>query len=264
MIFSCTKAMGQGDLLVSPLRIVFQGSKKSQEVNLANVGKDTASFAVSIINIRMKEDGGFEEIDTPDAGQNFADKYIRFFPRRVTLAPGEAQTVKVQLIKTGEMTTGEYRSHLYFRSIPEEKPLGEPDKPKDTTSISISLVPIFGITTPVIVRVGETSVDITLSDLSLEMVDDKTPRLSITFNRTGNQSAYGDAVMTYISPNGKETQVKLVKGIGVYTPNTVRHAKFDLDNDKNIDFHKGKIHVTYSMETANKTVKPVEAELELK
>jgi P pilus assembly chaperone PapD len=35
-------AFAQGDLLISPLRIIFEGSKKSQEISLANVGKDTA------------------------------------------------------------------------------------------------------------------------------------------------------------------------------------------------------------------------------
>src|ERR1700759_689889 len=95
-----SQATAQGDLLISPLRIVFEGSKKSQEINLANVGKDTATYVVSIIDIRMKEDGSFEQITVPDSGQNFAGKYLRFFPRRVTLAPNEAQVVKIQLIKT--------------------------------------------------------------------------------------------------------------------------------------------------------------------
>ena len=50
------------------------------------------------------------------------------------------------------MSPGEYRSHLYFRAIPAEKPLGEKEVLKDTTSISIKLVPVFGITVPVIIR----------------------------------------------------------------------------------------------------------------
>src|ERR1700740_1244635 len=118
-------AMAQGDLLISPLRIVFEGSKKSQEINLANVGKDTASYVISVVDYRMKEDGSFEEIKVADSGQNFAGPYLRFFPRKVSLAPNEAQVVKIQLIRTNEMKPGEYRSHLYFRSVPDERPLGE-------------------------------------------------------------------------------------------------------------------------------------------
>ena len=77
--------------------------QKFQEINLANVGKDTSIYVVSVIDIRMKDDGSFEQITVPDSGQNFAGKYLRFFPRRVTLAPNEAQVVKIQLIKTNEI-----------------------------------------------------------------------------------------------------------------------------------------------------------------
>ena len=67
----------------------------------------------------------------PDSGQQFADKYLRFFPRRVTLAPNESQMVKLQMVKTNELQPGEYRSHLYFRAVPKEQPLGESDPKKD-------------------------------------------------------------------------------------------------------------------------------------
>jgi len=77
----------QGNLLVTPRRAVFEGTKRSVDLNLANVGQDTATFAISLVQIRMKEDGGFETITTPDPGQNFADQNLRFFPRSVTLPP---------------------------------------------------------------------------------------------------------------------------------------------------------------------------------
>ena len=69
------------------------------DLNLANTGKDSATYAISLVQIRMNEDGGFENITEPDPGQNFADKNLRFFPRSVTLAPGEAQSIKVQTYK---------------------------------------------------------------------------------------------------------------------------------------------------------------------
>src|ERR1700742_4588008 len=73
------KANAQGDLLISPLRVIFEGSKKSQEINLANVGKDTATYVISVQNIKMNEDGSFEQITTPEPGQNFAAPFLRFF-----------------------------------------------------------------------------------------------------------------------------------------------------------------------------------------
>jgi len=266
LLLSSLQAMAQGDLLISPLRVVFEGAKKSQEINLANVGKDTATYEVSVKDIRMNENGSFEEITVPDSGQRFAGPFLRYFPRKVTLAPNEAQVVKVQLIKTAQMTPGEYRSHLYFRAVPDEKPLGDKPTHKDSANISIQLTPIFGITIPVIIRVGENTSDVTLSDLSVNNSANNmdTVRLNLTFNRTGNMSVYGDLKVDHVSPTGKITQVKIVKGVGVYTPIPRRRLTIDLDMDKKVDYHKGKLHVTYTVQTSDKTTKAVEAELDLK
>lgn len=261
-VVSAGMAKAQGDLLISPLRVSFEGSKKTQEINLANVGKDTATYAISIVDYRMKEDGGFEEVKVPDSGQNFAGPYLRFFPRKVTLAPNEAQVVKIQLIKTAQMDSGEYRSHLYFRAVPDERPLGE--KPgKDTAGISIQLKPIFGITIPIIVRVGSYNGNVILSDVEVEMAND-TPKLSFSFNRTGTMSVYGDIVVEHISKSGKTTKVKLVKGVGVYTPINRRKLKIDLDTDKKVDFHKGKLHIVYTQQMSDRSQRQAETEIELK
>ena len=264
LMMSAATAQAQGDLLISPLRIIFSGAKRSQEINLANVGKDTATYAISIVNIRMKEDGGFEEITKPDSGQRFAGPYLRFFPRRVRLAPNEAQVVKMQVVRASQLRPGEYRSHLYFRGVPEEHPLGEQAKAKKTSGISIALKPIFGITIPVIIRVGDYNADVTLSNLSLTTNENSDPVLSFSFNRTGTMSVYGDVEVAYISPCVKSTTLKKIKGVGVYTPNAIRHFKVDLGTDHKINYHKGKLHVTYDMQLSNKKTKPVEAELELK
>ncbi len=264
LFFSCVAAHAQGDLLISPLRIVFEGSKKSQEINLANVGKDTATYVISVVDIRMNEDGSFEKIDTPDEGQKFAGPFLRFFPRKVTLAPNEAQVVKIQLIKTNELTAGEYRSHLYFRAVPDERPLGERPAKKDTGSISIQLTPIFGITIPCIIRIGDYTTDLAISDLSLTTGANDVPMINMALKRIGNMSVYGDIKVDYVSPGGKTTQVKLVKGVGIYTPKLVRRFSAQLDNDNKVDYHKGKLHVTYVMQLNDKSVKNVEAELPLK
>ena len=154
-IITSTQVMAQGNLLITPRRVVFEGAKRTQDLNLANTGQDTAKYNVSIIQYKMKEDGSFEEITEAEPGQQFADKFLRFFPRTVTLAPNEAQVVKMQLIKTNELKPGEYRSHVYFRAVPKETALGAKEVQKDSTSIGVKLIPIFGITIPVIIHVGE-------------------------------------------------------------------------------------------------------------
>jgi hypothetical protein len=253
----------QGNLLITPRRVVFEGTKKTQELNLANTGKDTAKYNVSIVQYRMKEDGSFQEITTPDEGQNFADKFIRFFPRTVTLAPNEAQVVKMQLIKTDQLRPGEYRSHVYFRAVPKQTALGTEEKAKDSTAIGVKLIPIFGITIPVIIRSGETSLKVSLSDLKLEIISDTIPRLQLAFNRTGNISVYGDLLVEHVSLQGVVTKVGTVKGIAVYTPNQVRKFQMDLDKNAKVDYHSGSIKITFSSQSDAKSEKYTEAELKL-
>lgn len=260
---SFSKLYAQGNLLINPRRAVFEGQKKIMELNLANTGKDTARYVISLIEIRMNPDGSFEKIDQPDTGQNFASNYVRFFPRTVTLAPNEAQVVKVQVVKTDQLPAGEYRSHLYFRAVPQALPLGETDSHKDSSGISVLLTPIFGISIPVIVRVGESTAQVNLSDLSLQMAGDSTPTLNIGFKRTGNMSVYGDLKIDFVSPQGKVTQVGEVKGIAVYTPNLNRQFRMNLNKTSGIDYHSGKLHVVYSTLVNSKSLKIAEAELDL-
>jgi P pilus assembly chaperone PapD len=264
IIFSPGVCMAQGDLLITPRRVVFEGSKRSMDLNLANTGKDTATYAISLMQIRMKEDGGFETITDPDPGQRFADRFIRFFPRSVTLGPNEAQAVKIQLIRSNELEPGEYRSHFYFRAIPKISPLGEKEKARDTTTISVMLTPVFGITIPAIIRVGESTAKVTISDLGFKMENDTIPRFSMVFNRSGNMSVFGDLTVDHISTRGKITRVGMANGVAVYTPNARRQFQFNLNKVPEVDFRTGTLRVIYNTSSDVKPVRLAEAELPLK
>ena len=243
---SFNDTFAQGNLLITPRRVVFEGSKRSMDLNLANIGQDTATYAISLVQIRMNEDGGTETITEPDPGQRFADRYLRFFPRSVTLGPNEAQTVKIQLIRTNELEPGEYRSHFYFRSVPKATPLGEEEKTKDTTTISVRLTPIFGITIPAIVRSGASTAKVTISGPGFEMAGDSLPVIKLLFTRSGNMSVYGDLTVDHISPQGKISRVGIANGVAVYTPNTIRRFQFSLNKVPGVDYRNGKLRVTFS------------------
>lgn len=258
-----TAASAQGNLQVMPKRVVFEGNKRFQELNLANTGQDSAQFVISFINYKMKENGEFQEITTPEEGQNFADKFLRIFPRTVTLAPNEAQSIKVQVIKTSNLAAGEYRSHIYFRAVPPVKPLGEKDTKADTSSgISIKLTPVFGLSIPTIIRMGEPDVKITLSDLTFDN-SNNLPKLKLIFNRSGNMSVYGDLTINYISPEGTVKQVGMAKGLAVYTPNPKRSFILNLEQNKDINYRKGKLQVIYTTPQDAKSISLAEATLAL-
>ena len=254
------RSTAQGNLLLTPQRVIFEGSKKIEELNLANTGRDTARYAISLINLRMNENGSFEEIHQPDTGQNFADKWVRFFPHSVILGPQESQLVKIQLTRPGGMPPGEYRSHIYFRAIPDQDPLGEKERTSDT-SISVHLIPVFGISIPVIIRVGPSTVQTNLSDLSLVTGKDTTILLDLVFHRTGNSSVYGDLSVDLIPAQGKTIRVGTARGVAVYTPNTIRRFRIPLENTRGFNYHSGKLHVLYTAPSDHKQATIAEAEL---
>ena len=255
------QSMAQGDLLVTPTRVVFDGNKQKEELNLVNIGADTASYSISFVQYNMKEDGSFVIIDKQDSGQMFADPFLRIFPRKVTLAPREPQVVILQYRRRSDMAEGEYRSHLHFRAEKNSQPLGMANAKPDTTQVKVQLIPVFGVTIPVIIRVGNVNVSATLNNLTMETQQDTIHFLRFTINRTGNISIYGDLVVTYTSSEGKVFEVGKMKGVGVYTNINKRHMSIKL-NIASLNLTSGKLEVKYlSHEEPKKAVVYAEGEL---
>lgn len=254
LFFTTTPAaFAQGDLLLFPKRLVFEGTQnRVQTLNLNNNGKDTATYRLSYVENRMTENGEFELIEEPDAGQKFASPYLRFFPRTITLPPRETQVVKVQLTKTGELQAGEYRSHLYFRAVPQPS-AREKEKKPTSEGISISLTPVYGISIANIIRIGDPNVQVDLSNLAFEKFENSIHIVSMEFTRSGTMSSYGDIRVLHISPEGTETTVGEMKGFAVYTPGNLRKARMELKSIEGVDYSTGKLKVIYTSQGNTKT-----------
>jgi hypothetical protein len=261
VLFYANTLQAQGSLLLTPKRIVFEGKKTSESINLANSGKDTARYVISLINLRMKEDGSFEEISQAEENSFSAAPYVRYFPRTVTLAPNEGQVIKLQISNATKLATGEYRSHLYVRAFPKSALLGEIE-PEDNNSIGVKLAPIFGISLPVIIRVGQSNAIMNITDLNLTK-SENSHSLSMNLKRTGNMSVYGDIIVKHISPKGVTTVVGNVKGLAVYSPNLLRNLVLPLNNKILERGNKGKLLIQFYSSLDGKDKKIAESELAL-
>ncbi|MFO7940371.1 MAG: hypothetical protein R6U66_11555 [Bacteroidales bacterium] len=256
-----SQSLAQGDLLVTPTRVVFEGKKQKEALNLVNMGKDTARYALSFINYNMNEDGSFESIEKPDSGQLFATPYLRIFPRRVSLAPGEPQVIMLQYRRRANMVSGEYRSHLYFRAEKRIDPLGTVKK--DTSNLTIQLIPVYGVSIPIIIRSGIVDVGSSLTNLSMGIQPNMEQYLKLTINRTGNISIYGDIVIEYIPTQGKSMVIGGVKGVGVYTNISKRNLVVKLSNSTGQPFSNGKVLVQFISKGEAKQIVYAESELNL-
>lgn len=253
----------QGNLLITPMRVVFEGNKQKAELNLVNIGTDTATYSVSFKHYNMTEEGMLKLIEKPETTQMFAEPYLRIFPRRVTLAPGEAQVIMLQCRRKPAMLAGEYRSHLWFRSEKNYTLLGKTEPLLDSNQLSISIIPIFGITIPVIIRSGEVNVNATLSNLKLDIQQGVIQSLTLAINRTGNISIYGDMIIEYIPVQGKPYEIGTVKGVGVYTNISKRNITIKLENTSGKPLTNGKLKAQYVSNGETKRVVYAEEEIEI-
>ncbi len=239
---------GSPELMITPTRVVFEGRQRSAKVTLVNKGTQTVMFRISLVNRRMTEDGLFEDVAEPQSGEMFADQMIRFAPRQVMLAPGAAQAVRLLVRKPRGLLPGEYRSHVLFRAVPPAsagrsvEDLVVPDG-----KFQIQLTPLFGITIPVIVRQGDLSADVGISDLEVapSKAEDQGPVLSFRLTREGTHSVYGDVKVTHLSANSASQVVGVVRGIAVYTPNRTRMVRLSLQLPAEGGPPLGRLRITY-------------------
>lgn len=238
------QAFSQGDLLVSPVRVIFEGNKMKEEISLVNVGNDSAVYSVSFLQYKMTEEGNFELVAAENGDQMYADKYLRVFPRQVTLGPRESQVVRLQLRRTADMKPGEYRSHLYFRAEKESKPLGL-DVPGDEKLMSVQITPVFGISIPIIIRTGDARATSSISDLRIESAQDTVSTLKMALNRSGNTSVYGDIIVDYIPVKGKQIELASLRGVAVYTSVNKRNFSIRLNN-KSVNLNEGRLRIRFT------------------
>jgi hypothetical protein len=203
----------------------------------------------------MTENGKLEVIENPDSAHMIADPYLRIFPRKVTLAPGETQVLMLQYRRKPNMLAGEYRSHLWFRDEKNYEAQGKEKQLSDSKKMSVSLIAVFGITIPVIIRTGEVNVSASLSDLKLEIQQDTVRSINLTINRTGNISINGKLTAEYITAKGKPHQIGLLKSAVVYSNLNKRYVSIKLNKKPVENLKNGKLKVSYISTDENK--KPV-------
>lgn len=258
-------AQGAGDLLVTPTRVTFEGAKKNEVLTLVNRGTDTAVYELVVVQYRMTPDGRLQEIDAPDSGQMFATEQLRFFPRRVVLAPKEVQNVRVQLKSPEGLPEGEYRSHLLFRAVPRALPASELDTALAPTEFGVQLTALFGVSIPMIIRRGDLHASVTLGDLSLGQGKDSAhkPLLSMVFTRTGSESVYGDIRVKFQPAGGSEVELATLKGVAVYTPNVTRTLQLPLAVPESLRLANGRLTVEYMSRNDLKSTPLATSELKL-
>ena len=219
--FFTTITFAQQDLSVVPKRIVFEnGTKRSHTIYLTNKGADTATYTLSYVHYKLDSLGGFKQIPR-DSFPTPSEPYLRVFPKRVTLAPGETQIARLQLRNYSNLPQGEFRSHLLFRGLPKvfrRNPLQK----KEDEGVGVKLVPVYGITIPNIVRKGNNTTELRFGDAKVYLNAEGKQTLDFTLFREGNMSVYGDIEVFFKPKSGAAKMLATIPGMGVYAENNKR------------------------------------------
>ncbi|MBN8843946.1 MAG: molecular chaperone [Sphingomonadales bacterium] len=236
-------ARAAGDLLVAPTRVILDGSRGT-EVVLNNIGSEPATYRISLEIKRMTAEGGLDEIDEANVtpAERAALDMIAFSPRRVTLPPNQPQVIRVGVRIPEGLAPGEYRAHMLFRAVPDAAPAvtADPAKPK-SEGVSIALTPIYGITIPIIVRVGDLGATATIGDARVTETRDG-PAFEFDLARTGNRSVYGDIEVT--RPGAPEPLL-MARGIAVYPEVGARKVSLRIPPELAAKL-KGPVHIRYT------------------
>lgn len=213
---------GMGDINLFPKRVVIDGRRSIATIGLYNKTADDGDYEIKIVDMAMTPDGQLFNFDNgapPEimAKVKTASPFLRYSPRRVVLRGSESQTIRIMARGDNELPDGEYRSHFLAVSVPRDEQQGfsindavAGDSPD---GIGVQIRPRFGISIPVIVRIGETTLDVGIREARLLTAEDGSQAVGLILTRAGTRSAFGDIVVT---TSGSSEPVALSRGVGIY------------------------------------------------
>ena len=221
------------NLNISPKRVTFDRNRRSATVYIYNQGNAAATFDVALVDRAMLPDGQIVAVtdgtQRPEAAPfiekvKSAQGMLLISPRRVTLAPGQGQTIRLRVTNAPEGAPGEYRSHLTITTIPPRDAglTAEAAAGIGPNELRFQINSVFGLSIPAIIRVGETDVRASIENARIEYADlpqegqsapRRTPIMAFEVVRQGANSLFGNIE---VRPVGKTEVVGIARGVGVY------------------------------------------------
>ena len=247
---------GVGDLLVAPTRLVLDGGRGA-EIVLNNIGDQPATYRISVEFRRMDADGILQDVTDPTPQEKAAADMIVYAPRRVTLAPNEPQSIRIAARPPQGLPDGEYRIHMLFRAIPPATPVAA-NSGEQVKGLHLQLIPVYGVTIPVIVRLGNLQATAGISNVQLEQKDGK-PAIGLELSRSGTRSTFGEVLV--LKP-GVKNPIAVQKAVAVYTEIGQRHVTVPVDENYKGSL-AGPVSVEYveTYDDGNKTIAETQAVL---
>jgi len=215
---------------LNPKRITFDRPGRSATVSVST-GSGTGAFDVELIDRVMLPDGQIVPL-ADAAGKPEAERlksvkpYMVVTPRRIRVAPGAGQTIRLRASASAELAPGEYRSHLTVTGIPpaDSGLTAEQAASQKEGQLSFRINSVLAISIPVILRVGPIDVRAAIENTALTFENispdgraapARNAILTFELVRQGANSLFGDLEVRGSKKQGGEP-IGAVRGIGVY------------------------------------------------
>lgn len=245
---SAVPNVGAANLNITPRRVIFEGSKRTEAVYIFNQGNATAVVDIALIDNIMLPSGEIVPVSSaPERGAIAAGPLGRLHsardlllatPSRVTLAPGKGKTIRLRVsLPDGGATAGEYRTHLTVTTLPPASSGLTADAAANSRGeLSFAINTVFGISIPLIVRNGDPKGNATFGSFAIDhdmqaVPGSEAPRriavLTVPLQRAGTASVYGNIEVR--AGKGKNSElIGLVRGIAVYPEIDQRDVRIPL------------------------------------
>lgn len=190
-------------VLVAPHTIFIDHRARSGSISLYNPGNDPVEIELKIFFAYVVSDsaGQFElrSVETPDSTMPSAAGWLQTFPRIVTLAGRETQTVRLLARPPANLPDGEYWARLMV-SARNQPPAAT--APTDSTGVSVGLDLEVRTVLPMLYRKGTVSTGVRVDSLTLTRVQGDSLELRAHLTRTGNAAYIGQVRAAVVDSAG--------------------------------------------------------------
>jgi hypothetical protein len=209
-------------VVVAPHAVFMDHRTRSGQVILYNPNPEPAEVTISLIYGYPVTDslGGIilKTIEAPDSTEPAATAWLQAFPRRLTVAPLERQTIRLLARPPASLKDGEYWARLVIAAKGGRVPVSGVADTAIQIGLTLEVRTIIGLN----YRKGAVQTGVRLSNLRAEPAGDSV-RVRARLERGGNAAFIGTISGLLVDSTGRK-RGEFTSPIGVYRPLEPRFA----------------------------------------
>jgi P pilus assembly chaperone PapD len=187
-------------IFVAPHAVFLDEDDRAGQVTLGNDNDEAEEVTIDLVFGYQDTDSVgtpfIRFVDDPGTKYPSAADWIRAFPRRLRLEPGDRQTLRLLANPPDDLPEGEYWARLIVAARGATVPIETGD-----TALRVGLDVVFRLVVPVTYRKGSVTTGVTLSSLQAASIDDSLV-VRMAAHREGNGAYLGTAEFTVLAEDG--------------------------------------------------------------